>query len=76
MHCNGKCFLVKQQQKEEQQGDRSANTKKEKFETQFFSLPSAINLETVFLKKEIFYNDHLNLLLPGFYTSVFHPPSA
>jgi len=76
MHCNGKCFLARQQQKEEQRDDKSANTKKEKFEVQLFSIPSAINLEADFVSNDIAYNDFINFLLPGFHTSVFHPPST
>jgi hypothetical protein len=76
MHCNGKCFLARQQQKEEQRDDKSANTKKEKFEVQPFSIPSAIDLEADFFSNDIAYNDFINFLLPGFHTSVFHPPSA
>jgi len=76
MHCNGKCFLAKQQQKEEQQNDRSANTKKEKFEIQFFSLPSAVNLQIVFSGNDIMYNEYIIFSLPGFHTSVFHPPAT
>jgi hypothetical protein len=76
MHCNGKCFLAKQQQQEEQRNDKSADTRKEKFEIQFFSLPSAIILETIFSKNDIIYNDHVSFSLPDFHTSVFHPPSA
>ena len=76
MHCNGKCFLAKQQQKEEQQNDKSADNRKEKFEIQFFSLPSAINLETVVFRNDIIYSNRVNFSLPEFYSSVFHPPSA
>ena len=76
MHCNGKCFLAKQQQKEEQRNDKSADAKKEKFEVQPFFLPSAIDPAIVFFSADIIYNDFVNFLLTGFHPSVFHPPSA
>lgn len=76
MHCNGKCYLKKQLQKEDKKENSNPTFAKEKLEVQFFSkinflfqkrnFTSPPKLTTIYLFTE--YSKHL--------PSIFHPPQA
>ena len=76
MHCNGKCHLKKQLQKEDKKEGSVPVSSKEKFEIQLFSeKQSILNSVTINSKQDAsfcyffnIYNNHLS--------SVFHPPQA
>lgn len=74
LHCNGKCHLKKQLQKEDKKENQNPNNLKEKIELQFFKetsslfiptvTPSVENINSIYIMGN--YNQHL--------LSIFHPP--
>ena len=76
MHCNGKCHLKKQLQKEDKKEGSVPVSSKEKYEIQLFSeRQSPLNNTTFDSKHDVsfcyfinVYNKHLS--------AVFHPPQA
>jgi len=76
MHCNGKCHLKKQLQKQDKKENSGPNSVKEKQDVQFFSEKKAasqfspvtekIKLNSIYLFSN--YSTHL--------FAVFHPPQA
>jgi hypothetical protein len=75
-HCDGKCYLAKQMQQQEKQDQQSNDSKKEKFEMQFFFLPEEPMLTSCRAVIDINYHEPHNAMPPGHYHSVFHPPCA
>lgn len=73
MHCDGKCYLAKQQQKENNQSPQS-NDKRERFEVQPFFLPEEIDMTFYKSNTLILFNNVVNSSLPNYTGSVFHPP--
>jgi hypothetical protein len=77
MHCNGKCHLRKQLQKEDKKENAPSNNVKEKFEVQFFYENKATNLSSyntnvpTKLNSNYLFSDYSKHLL-----SIFHPPQA
>lgn len=75
MHCNGKCHLKKQLEKQEKKENSGSNNLKEKFEIQFFSEKTAL-INFLPLEK----NKSTITYLPGnsnkHLLAVFHPPQA
>lgn len=76
MHCNGKCYLMKQMKKEEKRENIPTNNIKEKYEIQIFS-ESGFSFDLVspftIIEHNIFYvisNSSSHLL------AIFHPPSC
>lgn len=76
LHCNGKCALSKQLAKQEKQSEQTNNSKKEKFEVQFFSLPEEINLTAHSFEINISYFEPGNNTLSEYGQTVFHPPAV
>lgn len=75
MHCNGKCHLRKQLEKEDKKQGSNPASLKEKSELQFCSAPHAMTLQVTI--KEVV--PHFTYLFPHSESpalSVFHPPSA
>ncbi len=73
-HCNGKCHLMKELQKEEKKKDSPANSLKDKNETiQFFESPTENLLgdESNSLVVDFFYLENKTF---NFKNSIFHPP--
>ena len=74
MHCNGKCHLKKQLQKQDKKENSPANNIKDKFEVQYFSenktkipflnITQKNKLSTFYLLND--YNNHLE--------TIFQPP--
>lgn len=72
MHCNGKCHLKKELEKDTQQ-DKNNSTNKEKFEVMFVeNIPSFLS-DTIEdeLSQTAHYKDP-SFIIPSF--SIFHPP--
>lgn len=73
-HCNGKCHLMKELQKEEKKNDRPCNSMKDKIETvQFFESSIESNfvneskgsiIDIIYLESKTFH----------FENAIFHPP--
>lgn len=75
IHCNGKCYLAKQQQKEQKQEQQSGENKREKFEVQLFFLPGETHLTKAFFTAKPIYNQLTILSLPDYQATIFHPPA-
>lgn len=74
MHCNGKCHLKKQLEKQEKK-EKPTNTSKEKFEIQFFSNASIeLGLPLLFFEERAFVSFYNNNLAFNDLRSVFQPP--
>lgn len=74
MHCNGKCHLKKQLEKQEKK-EKPTNTSKEKFEVQFFSNQKIeVDLSSLFFKEREFVSFYDNNLLINDLRSIFQPP--
>lgn len=76
MHCNGKCHLKKQLQKEDKKENAPSGNLKNKSELQFFS-----ESRPVIISAELHSSSKLNIhyLLGMYHTdphSIFHPPRA
>jgi hypothetical protein len=76
MHCNGKCHLRKQLQKEEEQQKKEGQSTQEKFEVQFCNISSYAGFEPTYSENSI---NHTSSYNNGYaFTAVnsfFHPPS-
>jgi hypothetical protein len=76
MHCNGKCHLRKQLNKESKKDNTTLPHLKNKFENQFFSEKKLFDFNSILTKKlqpaDLYsisdYNQHL--------LSIYHPPEA
>lgn len=75
MHCNGKCYLAKQQQKEQSKEQQSGETKREKFEVQPFFLPHETRLTIASFKSKAIYDQLTIPSLSDYHAPVFHPPA-
>ena len=74
LHCNGKCHLKKQLEKEDKKQDSFPTASKEKSEIQFHSSPSVFALTITC--SEVTPNFTYLLLYPDTPVySIFHPPS-
>jgi hypothetical protein len=76
MHCNGKCHMRKQLQKEDKKENSTSNNIREKFELQFCSVKKEKEIipdfsEKVSLNIHYLFNSYCKHLL-----SVFHPPQS
>lgn len=72
MHCNGKCYLAKKLNQQDQQAPAAKNLK---FDIQPFFVPNAFKLTTINLSEKINYytvNDFTIATLPHV---IFHPPT-
>jgi hypothetical protein len=76
MRCYGKCFLKKQQQKEEDRNQQATENKKEKFEMQPYFLPEQIHTNIQIISAIIPFNKLAYITLAGYPASIFHPPCA
>jgi len=75
-HCEGHCYLSKQKEKE-QDGDKQATEKKkDKVEFSAYELPGDAAAEFNFTEINTSYNQSVIALLPGYSSSIFHPPLA
>ncbi|MDI3320276.1 hypothetical protein [Pinibacter soli] len=76
MHCNGKCHLRKQLQKEEDQQKKEGQSAQEKFEVQFCNIPSFISFEPTYSENSINHNSsYSNSYAFTVVNTFFHPPS-
>lgn len=74
MHCNGKCHLKKQLEKQEKK-EKPTNTSKEKFEVQFFSdAKIELGLPFLFFEERVFVLFYNNNLAFNDSRSIFQPP--
>lgn len=74
MHCNGKCYLRKKLQQDEQQ-QQNGTTGKEKYEVSFIDAPQMFDFAPLApSSKLIVYYQDPELHTPLF--SFFHPPQA
>lgn len=74
MHCNGKCHLKKQLEKQEKK-EKPTNTSKEKFEIQFFlDQKIEVDLPSLFFEERAFVSFYNNNLLINDLRSIFQPP--
>lgn len=76
MHCNGKCYLAKQQQKEQSKEQQSGETKREKFEVQPFFLPEEARLTIGSFTAKPIYSQLAIPSLSDYQATVFHPPAV
>ena len=74
MHCNGKCHLKKQLEKENKKEDSAPTSVKEKSELQFHSTPQAVTLQLT-IHQLIPHFTYLFSFSESPLLSVFHPPS-
>lgn len=75
MHCNGKCHLRKQLEKQEKKENSASNNLKEKFEIQFFS-EKAIFIHPLSSEKNKLSISYLLGMYDEHLLTVFHPPQA
>lgn len=76
MHCNGKCHLKKQLEKQEKK-EKPTNTFKEKFEVQFFSDQKIeLDLPSLFFEQRAFVSFYNNDLAFNDLRSIFQPPRS
>lgn len=75
MHCNGKCYLAKQKEKENSSNQPSNENKNEHFQLQVFSLPEEISITSRSNKNQTTFCSTNDLTLADFISSVFHPPA-
>ena len=76
MHCNGKCHLKKQLEKQEKK-EKPVNTSKEKFEIQFLSDKTVeLDVESVFFEERTFVSFYNNDLAFNDLRSIFQPPQG
>jgi hypothetical protein len=75
MQCDGKCYLSKQIQQQEKQDQQTNNSKREKFELQFFFLPANITMASYSTVTNKLYKELNSIALPDYPHAVFHPPS-
>src|ERR1700758_2249534 len=76
MHCNGKCHLKKELQKEEKKDQSPFSSVKEKVEVQLFNSQSKVIAPLLSYARigfAEFQNKNYSHLNPG---SIFHPPKA
>lgn len=77
MHCNGKCHLKKQLQKEEEQQKKEGQTTQQKFEVHFCNNTSYKNFEPSYSENNIIHTTSYNNMYSFISIhSFFHPPSA
>jgi hypothetical protein len=76
MHCKGNCYLARQMQEQQDENKQSGNTRKEKFEVQFFFLPdeTIINYDLPLIA--VIYAPKRDNIIFQYQQSVFHPPCA
>src|SRR5690242_12326649 len=55
MHCNGRCYLARQIQKQQNENKEQGNNKKEKFEAQFFFVPAETTIVHFFSASALIY---------------------
>lgn len=76
MHCNGRCYLSRQLEKEEKPSSPFSTKGTEKFEIQFFLTQlSSLNTNTLKVVK-VYCNQQQHFTLQQFISSSFHPPQA
>jgi len=76
MHCKGNCYLAKQMQEQQDENKQSGNTRKEKFEVQFFFLPDETTISYVLPSITFTYALKSVSIISQYQQSVFHPPCA
>lgn len=75
-HCNGKCYLTRQLNRQEKQDQQAPAPKWEKFDMQLFFLPKDPDFSNVRLLVETEYPVENEMLTFSFHRPIFHPPSA
>lgn len=75
-HCKGHCYLNKQKQKEEGNNKQAADNKTEKLQVSVYELPQEVTAIVYRTTSPITYGDIINIELPGYTSSIFHPPLA
>jgi hypothetical protein len=78
MHCNGRCHLRKQLQKEESGGekDASGNNSQQKFQEVFFEDHTGIHFKQPTQPVALPQTRHMVLYTCGYTAPVFHPPGC
>jgi hypothetical protein len=77
MHCNGKCHLRKQLQKEENGGSQEQNKNShQKFQEVFFDTYTAFQLETIVVVADQIPISNTTLYTTLYAVSIFHPPAV
>ena len=76
MHCKGNCYLARQMQEQQDENKQSGNTRKEKFEVQFFFLPDETIINYVLPSIAVIYTPKRDNIIFQYQQSVFHPPCA
>jgi hypothetical protein len=76
MHCKGNCYLARQMQEQQDENKQSGNTRKEKFEVQFFFLPDETIINYVLPSIAVIYAPEKDNIIFQYQQSVFHPPCA
>ena len=74
MHCNGRCYLAKQIQKQQDENKQQGNNKKEKFEIQFFFVPAETTIVHFFSASTLIYGRVGENFFSQYQHAVFHPP--
>ncbi|HTN08310.1 hypothetical protein [Agriterribacter sp.] len=75
-HCNGKCYLAKQIDKQEKQDQQAPNPKWEKFDIQPFFLPRSFTFSNDGMALTATYHTEQDKLTVSFPRAIFHPPSV
>jgi hypothetical protein len=76
MHCNGKCHLRKQLQKEENGGEQTTNRGYQKFQEVFFEPSARVALRVTVQDKVQIATSNTTLYTSRYIASIFHPPGA
>lgn len=75
MHCNGKCYLTKKLNQQEQ-GDQSPASRTDKFDVQPFFVPEGFLIANTFTDFHPKYLIKDEIIVNTFHRSIFHPPSV
>jgi hypothetical protein len=76
MHCNGKCYLAKKLNEQENQGQQAPAAKSLKFDIQPFFVPNAFQLVVINISPKIRYYITDDFTIASFPHVIFHPPTA
>ncbi len=76
MHCNGKCHLKKELQKEDKKDNSPSNNLKEKYEVQFFEKFKKIINILPFSEREKATTTYLFPFSSEDLSAIFHPPQS
>lgn len=76
MHCNGKCHLRKQLQKEENGDEQTPNRSYQKFQEVFFEPYTPVALNNTVQDKVEAPTGNTTLYISRYISSIFHPPGV